>query len=441
MSNPKRYDCAIIGAGISGLSTAYFLKNKFQNIALIDGPKFGGVIKTIKNEGFTLECGPNVVALKPAFLELIQDLGITSELEFPQVPNYQQMVYFNEEACCVPKGPLAFLRSNLMSINDKVRIIKGIFKSKAISPGNPDLSVAEFFAPIFGVKTVKNIIDPVLLGIFGGDVDQLSAKSIFPRIYEKISSGASFFSSIKSRTARPKIAVFKNGMSSLTDRLETEALKNVSCIRTFVSKLEKSDGYFELSLENQERLSAKNVFICTSGKSTAAYLSTLDNEFSGRLKQMNFASLTVVHAYTKDLPAEFHNSFGVLFPSKLHSPLLGIMFNSRLFSHLAPAGSELLTICFGGVHHPDFIKKSDDQVWELAKREIAGNLKIAQIEFLNICRWENAIPQYNLGHANLSAAARSFEEKHPGLKFVGADFGGVGVPDRVQAAKNASLGQ
>ena len=121
------YDFVIIGGGITGLSCAYYLKDRGLKLALIDGAGFGGEIQTKKLDGFTLECGPNVIALKPDLLQLLHDLDLSKANREPAVSNYKQMVFYNGEAQSVPKGPLALFSTPLLNISQKLNLVINIF--------------------------------------------------------------------------------------------------------------------------------------------------------------------------------------------------------------------------------------------------------------------------------------------------------------------------
>src|ERR1017187_6071178 len=72
----------IVGGGISGLSSAYYLaKGGAASTILESRPRLGGVIQTEQVEGCTLEAGPDsFLSIKPAALDLIRDLGLANQV-------------------------------------------------------------------------------------------------------------------------------------------------------------------------------------------------------------------------------------------------------------------------------------------------------------------------------------------------------------------------
>jgi protoporphyrinogen oxidase len=125
--------------------------------------------------------------------------------------------------------------------------------------------------------------------------------------------------------------------------------------------------------------------------------------------------------------------FGVLFPKDEEGAPMGVLFNSELFPHVAPAGRKLVTVCFGGVGSERELKATDSELFERAASALTCYLGVTEATGLHCTRWPRGIPQHE---ALLEEASHLFKElsrKHPGLSFIGADCGPVGVPARIEA--------
>src|SRR2546429_361428 len=76
----------ILGGGITGLSAAWQLeKAGHTSITLLEKEnRAGGKIGTLHEDGFLIEQGPDsFITAKPQALELIEELGLSSELIQP----------------------------------------------------------------------------------------------------------------------------------------------------------------------------------------------------------------------------------------------------------------------------------------------------------------------------------------------------------------------
>lgn len=430
----KEFESIIIGGGITGLTAAYELKKKGGSTALVDGAAFGGVIRTATKDGFTMERGPNVLVLKPALLQLLRELNLVSELAEPKTDRYRQMVFYDGRPVNVPKGLLPFIKSPLLKASSKLKAARALLFGVKLAFAEDDKSVSDFFSEAFGADTVQNLLDPVLQGIYGGDTGKLSARSLFPGLWDAAASGEPLRNLLKGRAGAAKIGVLRGGNSKLVDALKEAIGDRTQFINENGVNLEKSSGIFSLQLESGRAISARKAYVATSGRHSARFLAGLLPELSTALLNLSRASLTVVHFRSAQLPDEFSQAFGVLFPSSLNLPLLGVMFNSELFPHVAPSGKSLITVCLGGIRFPEFHLQSDDQIITYAQNELNLKLGLNSLAPLEITRWQEVIPQYNVGQARHEQLFREAENAIQGLHFIGSDHRGVGVADRVAAS-------
>jgi len=386
-----------------------------------------------------MEQGPNVFIERPHLMSLIRDLGLESQIRYPVIERYKQYVWWNGAPHVVPKGPLQFVMSRLFSFTEKCRIISAARTPGILAPQGEDESVATFFGRLIGRNGTERVLDPVLKGIYGGEVDVLSARSIFPSLWQEAQKGASMMGIMKSKKGKgikPKIFTLEGGNARLVERI-LEALPQERLKSEKVEALEPSEHGFRVRTGRGE-VEAREVYIATSGQATAGYLRSLDDHLCESLNTLSYSPIVVVHCAcpaSVPLPSD---GFGVLF-SKEESGLLGIMFNSRLFPHMAPTGKHLLTLCFGGAAHKEIGQCSDQELSARVTRELSSKLGIAENEVLQITRWPSAIPQYGLHHFRTVQQMEELEERHKGLHFIGVDRGGVGVPDRVRSG--VSLGK
>jgi len=266
-------------------------------------------------------------------------------------------------------------------------------------------------------------------GVYGGSVEALSARSVFPELWRCSAAGLALRHYLKSKTRSP-IFVLRRGAESLVDSLVRRLAPESLHIGRVQEVQSGGGGRFELTLEGGARLQAKEVFIATSGAASADMLGGVAPRLAEALRAVRYAALVVAHC-AAPCPAPIHrDGFGVLFSGASSSRLLGIMYNSELFPHLAPQGQHLLTLCFGGVGAGDLCRRDDAFFAAAACGELRERLGV-ESRLLNVVRWPCAIPQYEVGHYRITAMMRDLEHSLPGIHFIGADTGGIAVPDRV----------
>ena len=129
------------------------------------------------------------------------------------------------------------------------------------------------------------------------------------------------------------------------------------------------------------------------------------------------------------------DGFGVLVPQRERRKILGALFSSSLFVNRAPAGLALITTFIGGMRQPEMARLADADVRAGVQAELALMLGAPpRAQFVDIKRWERAIPQYALGHLGRISKIEVAEHDFPGLFFCANYRGGIAVGDCVKAA-------
>ena len=221
-SFPKKVDNLIIGAGITGLSLAHFLKKFNQDFIILESSeRIGGNINTVSKKGFTLENGPNTLLLDNKSIQaLIEDFNISKNIIFPNEKAKNRFLIKNHILTPIPKNLTDFLKSNILSFSAKIRILFEPF----IKKHKKDTSVFDFIIKRFGKEFHDNLIVPFLNGIYAGDTKKMSVKFVLKKIWGMEQSNGSILKSIflNKTNYQPKSFSFKNGLSDLLDCFKKE---------------------------------------------------------------------------------------------------------------------------------------------------------------------------------------------------------------------------
>ena len=233
MSETCRADVAVIGAGISGLSTAHYLARLGHDVQIIEkSDRTGGTIETEKVDGFLIDYGPiSALDTSPLLGEMFDHLGIASSLEYASAKAKSRYIVRDGRLHALPTNPGAFIRTGLFSGSAKL----GLLREPFVRPGDPndDESLAEFVKRRLGREFLDYAINPFVSGVYAGVPERLSARASFPKLYElEQRYGSLIKGAIKGRRQRrqrgdkSKVAArmfsFRDGMQTVVDALSAE---------------------------------------------------------------------------------------------------------------------------------------------------------------------------------------------------------------------------
>lgn len=441
----------ILGAGISGLATAWFLKQRLGShvrLTLLEKEsRVGGWIQTIHSQGFLFEQGPRSCRTKGTgqeTLALIEALGLQDQVLAPHPDAHKRYIYQDAGLQCLPKHvwkvPFnALTRGWLKALWRDWRMPK---RQKE------DESIQDFFARRLGNGWMENLIDPFVSGIYAGDCSRLSLKSCFPLFdqweqqYGSLVKGAwrhqrsplvqsSFIQSM----CRFPLFSFKQGMETLPRALAHE-LKDCLRLNQTVKGLKLQATGVEINLQGGERLTANHVISTLPTYNLSALLashSLLDHH----LKELPYASVVVVNiGFEKAvLPLK---GFGYLVPSKMKLPVLGCVWDSSLFPVQNQKEQQTrLTMMLGGSHHPEIVHLSESKIVELVRQALQQHLGIhVQPQVLQVKQAYQAIPQYEVGYAVWKKKVQaSLQLLSPCLILSGSAWTGVSINDCIAQAR------
>src|SRR6266705_2732677 len=173
---------AIIGAGITGLAAAFYLKRKGVPVTVYEASgRVGGVIQSVRKDGYLAESGPNtILETSPKISQLIQDAGLQSRKLNPDPKAEARYVVRYKRPIAMPGSPLGFFTTNLFSAKAKLAVLREPFVS-ARRDGKEE-SIAQFVLRRLGNEFLDQAIDPLVAGVYAGDPYKLSVTHAFPKL-------------------------------------------------------------------------------------------------------------------------------------------------------------------------------------------------------------------------------------------------------------------
>ena len=315
----------IVGGGLTGLTAAYYLghaKPEWTITLYEQAPRFGGKIQTQRVDDFVVELGPDsYLGRKTEMTDLVHDLGLGDTLVSNETG--QAFVYDKGSIHPIPGGSIMgiptemmpFVKATLISWPGKLRAGLDYFKKPYQLDENGDVSIGHFFKYHLGQEMMDKLIEPLLAGIYGGDIYKISLLSTFPHFiqveqkYGNMVKGmmAAKMSHSKagvSKAAKDAVAegdVPRAGKGTMTDR-QFESHEAKSSQANFASNSASSSNHITKTSSNHQ--SAKAQTDMESRKGTAAQ--------SGMFRQLTGGLESVITAIVEAMPSNVHLHTGTL---------------------------------------------------------------------------------------------------------------------------------
>jgi oxygen-dependent protoporphyrinogen oxidase len=461
---------AVVGAGITGLSAALRLIQQHEEIhvdVFEAAATAGGAIRTEHRDGFLIEHGPDAfITNKPGGLQLCNDLGITDRLIGTDEQHRRSLVVHRGRLFPVPDGfmlmapakPMAILKTRVLSLSGKLRLLSEAFRAKKVS--DDDESLASFVCRRFGRETFDRLVQPLVGGIYTSDPERLSLKATLPRFLAmEREHGSVIRATLRANRLTGQgnqpaesgaryglFATHSDGLSSVVTSI-VSALQASGRVRLHwnagVDVIQRSSSpelEWLVKCDDRHKSSYHGLILTTPAWITARLLSNVDSILAAELQAIEYASTAIVVSGHRLSDFEHPlNAFGLVVPSIENRRILAISFSSRKFSGRAPEGHVLVRTFVGGATQPELLDLSDEQIFELVASEQRQLLGMAQDpQFASIWRHERAMPQYHVGHLDRVSAVEERMLTHAGLELAGNAYRGVGIPDCISSGYSAA---
>jgi oxygen-dependent protoporphyrinogen oxidase len=439
---------AIIGAGITGLTAAFYLKRQGVPVTVYEaGARAGGVIQSSRQNGFLAESGPNtILETSPKISALVRDLNLEARRIYPSPDAKNRYVVRDKKPVAMPSSQAEFLTTKLFSARAKFALAREPF----VPPRRDGVeeSVAEFVLRRLNQEFLDRAIDPLVAGIYAGDPHKLSVKHAFPKLLEAEQKYGSllkgqFFGAREQKKSGEvsrrdaKMFSFDEGLQVLTDALAMQLGDSLK-LNAPVTKLIQADDGLRISTSNDETEHGAVIYCGTAHK-----LAELKIESQTPLNLSTFSEIryppvaSVVLGFRREEVAHSLDGFGMLIPRIENFKILGTIFSSSLFPNRAPGGHVLLTSYIGGERQPELAALPADELGKLVCEDLRVLLGVkSKPVFTHHHFWPRAIPQYNVGYGKFKDLLNEIESKAHRLFFAGSFREGISLGDSIVSGVN-----
>lgn len=451
---------AIIGAGITGLSSAYFIKKQRPDIDVTiyeASNRTGGKIQTYRTEGYTIELGPeSYLGRKQIMTDIAKEIGLENALITNQTG--QSYIYAKNKLFPIPGGSILgvptdikpFLKTKLISPTGKLKAGLDLFK-KSIEMEH-DISVGSFFRQRLGDEVLENLIEPLMGGIYGTNIDDLSLMSTFPEFKQREAQFGSLIKGMryekeqrqKQRQLYPgapkgQFKQFRHGLSSFIEVL-TEYVLNQGVkieFNTPTQDIIVAQKSYEI-VTSETKIEYDGVLVTTPHQTFMQWFGN-DPSFDYFNTMDSTTVATVVLAFDEENIENTYDGTGFVIARTSKTSITACTWTSKKWPFTTPEGKVLIRAYVGKPNDTVVDDHTDEEIVNIVKKDLSQMMTFKGApDFSIVNRLPKSMPQYHVGHIDrIKEVQAHISTSYPRLRITGASFEAVGLPDCIQQGKNA----
>jgi len=430
---------AIVGAGITGLVTAWKLQKFSVEVDVFERKaEPGGAIKTVKEDNWQVEYGPNTLLLKDRMVaEFITELGLSGEKKTANPEASKRFVVKDGVLEPLPSSLKSAVTTPLFSLGGKLRVLAEPFVPKN---GDRDQTVAEFVKRRLGKEMLDYAINPFVAGIYANRPEYLSLRHAFPMMDDLEQEYGSLiwgtFAGSKKRKEKGRIEreliSFEKGMQQLPLTIAKQL--NSIYLNHEVRSVTEQDGKWSVESSLGKFGPYDHVILNTPIYKLNEDLVSITDQELKTLKKVNYPPLSVMLlGFKKEDVKHELDGFGFLVPEQENRNILGALFSSTLFDERAPQDMHLLTVFVGGGRQPELAEKDSEELLKLVTKELEDLIGLSgEPKFKDHVYWPQSIPGYHVGYDEILDTIRNIEDRNRGLTLAGNFRNGISVPDCIK---------
>ena len=356
---------AIIGAGITGLTAAFYLKRQGVPVTVYEaGGRAGGVIQSIRQDGFLAEFGPNtILETSPKIAQLVRDAGLEARRLNTDPKAEARYVVRYGRPIEMPGSPLGFFTTPLFTAKAKLAVLREPF----VKPRRDGVeeSIAQFVVRRLNQEFLDHAIDALVAGIYAGDPHKLSLPHAFPKLkalednYGSMIKGQIFGARDRKKSGEvakdraPKFS-FDEGLQVLPDTLAAQLGDSLKLNAPVTKLTQTANGWRVTTASGETEFGAviycgtayrlAELEICRKGVAPVSNYFKEDGDRRDAcpttFSEISYPPVaSVVLGFRREDVAHSCQGFGMLIPKIEGFKILGTIFSSALFPESRAGGA------------------------------------------------------------------------------------------------------
>lgn len=409
----------VVGGGITGLAVTHYLaENNVDVVTFEADAEPGGVIHSEKRNGRVLEFGPQRLRLSNEISQLVDDLSLNEDLIRVEgdPPLY---VYVDGRLRLVPKSIWQFIRTDLLTWREKLRLLREPFSD----PLDPQETITEGFRRKCGDGVTRKMIDPLVGGMYGSTTDTMPVSYAlepllaFEATHRSLLRGA--LRRIRSSDGISPVVSFEDGLQTLPTALYERHSPYIN-LNTPVESIEPFAGNQFAVRTGKGSVGVDHVVLTPRAKTVATLLADFDDATIEPLTELRYNDLVVVHLSASiDRPG-----FGYQIAQGEGFKTLGVTWNASLLGR-----SDVHTAFLAGMRNPDLLELPAEKIGRIAAREFEA-ITDEPATVVEVRKLPSIVPAYDQSWNRLNEI-----EVPDGMSLATNYTGRIGIPSRIREAK------
>ena len=440
----------VVGGGLAGLSTAHALlaaRPELEVLVLESHARAGGNVRTLHRDGSTVELGPDAFLTRPGHAEdLCRSLGLADTLRAPDEAASRVLVAHGDKLLPLPEGMALGMPRSLSQLA-RTRLLSPLGKARAaLDPVLParkarDVSVGALVGRRLGREVKEFLVEPVVGGIYGGDVDELDVAAVMPMFANVRGSLIRALAAAPRPTGASPMRAPLGGLDgvvrALVDALGPQRLLSNATVRSIA----RHGDAWGVHLDGGVRLDADEVVLATPPGVTAAMLEGYAPELADALRGFRLKpALTVVMAFGRGEIATPLAS-GALIPRGAPPPLdalSAVTFVDRKWPGRVADHLSIVRTAFRPSHAANWMRCDDETLVARALEALRVILPLPTPRWHAVERFETGTPCPEVGHSRRAEECRA-RALGAGGSIVGAAVDGPGIAGVARGAAATAL--
>lgn len=445
----------VIGGGISGLAAAHRLAAAGARVTLLEATdRLGGKLLVGEIAGAPVDLGAeSMLARRPEAVALAREVGIGDRLQPPATATAS--LWNRGTLTPMPKG-------HVMGVPSDPAVLGDVLSADALArmrrdhelprtEVGDDIAIGEYVAARLGREVVDRLVEPLLGGVYAGDVYRTSMRAAVPQLFEAARTYVSLLDGVREiqrragqkEQAQPVFMGIEGGIGTLPDAVAdaVRAKGGEVLLRTPVLGLTRGAGGWQVRTDERV-IQPDSVVLAAPAWAASALLAAESPGAAAELSAVEYASMALVTMAFRRRDVEgLVEGSGFLVPPVDGRTIKAATFSTRKWGWVDAGAPDLFVLrtSIGRYGEEEHLHHEDDELVDVSLRDLGAATGLAARPVATeVTRWIGGLPQYPVGHPDRVARVRGEVAKLPGLRVCGAAYDGVGIPACIASGQRAA---